>query len=98
MFLLMQRKTLCHIYPSKVPTFIHLIRGENLRWMSPRCLPDAFQMSPRCLPDAFQMSLRCLSDILYPNKRICLGSRAGVIFEPFYRFEPVDCYDRVFGE
>ena len=42
-FLLMQRKILCHICPSKVPTLIHLARGENLRWMSPRWLPDASQ-------------------------------------------------------
>ena len=37
------------------------------------------QMSPICLPYAFQMSLRCLSDILYPNTRICLGSRVEII-------------------
>ena len=32
LFLLMQRETLCHIYPSKVRTLIHLAR-ENLRTM-----------------------------------------------------------------
>ena len=36
----MQRKTLCHIFPRNFPTLIHLIRGENLRWMAPKCLPD----------------------------------------------------------
>ena len=45
LFLFMQREILFHIYPSKVPTLIHLIRGENLRWMPPRCPPDASQMS-----------------------------------------------------
>ena len=35
-------------------------RGENLRWMSPRCLPDDFQMLPRCLPYASKMSSRWL--------------------------------------
>ena len=48
-------------------------------WDASQSLPDAFQVSFRCLSDAFQMPLRCLSDILYPNTRICLGSRAGVI-------------------
>ena len=46
------------------------VRGENLRWMPPRCLPDAFQMSLRCFPKSsrcllsvFQMPFRCLSDV-----------------------------------
>ena len=68
-FLLMQRKILCHICPSKVPTLIHLARGENLRWMPPRCLTDASQMSPQMphgsqMPlDVFQMPPRCLPDV-----------------------------------
>ena len=43
LFLLMQRRTLCHIHPSKVPTLIHLARGENLRWFppSPGCVQDS---------------------------------------------------------
>ena len=53
LFLFMQREILCHIYPRKVPTLIHLARGKNL--MPPKCLPDASQMPP-------QMPLRCLSD------------------------------------
>ena len=72
LFLFMQREILCHIYPSKVPTLIHLARGKNLRWISPKCLPDASQMPPRCL----QMLPRCLQ--MLPPKN-CLGSRAGVI-------------------
>ena len=33
--------------------------GENLRWMPPRCLPDASQMPPRCrLTAASQMPPR----------------------------------------
>ena len=46
LFLFMQREILCHIYPSKVPTLIHLARGKNLRWMPPRCLSDASQFPP----------------------------------------------------
>ena len=41
-------------------------------------LPRVFQMPFKCLSDACRMALRCFSDILYPNTRICLGSRAGV--------------------
>ena len=41
LFLFMQRGILCHICPSRVPTLIHLARGENLRWMPPRCPPEA---------------------------------------------------------
>ena len=52
LFLFMQREILCHIYPSKVPTPIHLAKGKNLRWMPPRCLPGASQMPLRCLSDA----------------------------------------------
>ena len=39
----MQREILCHIYPSKVPTLIHLARGKNLRWFppSPGCVQDS---------------------------------------------------------
>ena len=55
LFLFMQREILCHIYPSKVPTLIYLARGKNLRWMPPKCLPDASQMRLRCLSDASQM-------------------------------------------
>ena len=55
LFLFMQREILCHIYPSKVPTLIRLARGKNLRWMPPKCLPDASQMPLRCLSDASQM-------------------------------------------
>ncbi len=61
-FLLMQRKTLCHIYPSKVPTLIHLIKGENLWWMPLRWLPDGSQMPPQ-MPNASQMSSKCLPDV-----------------------------------
>ena len=42
-----------------------MTRGENLKWMPPRCLPDASQVPPRCLPDATKMVpdvSRCLSD------------------------------------
>ena len=53
--------TFNHIYPSKVPTLIHLIRGENLRWMPLRCLPDVSQMPPSCLPRCL-MAPRCLPD------------------------------------
>ena len=59
LFLFMQREILCHIYPSKVPTLIHLARGKNLRWMPPKCLPDASQMPLRCLSDGSQMPPRC---------------------------------------
>ena len=55
LFLFMRREILCHIYPSKVPTLIRLARGKNLRWMPPKCLPDASQMPLRCLSDASQM-------------------------------------------
>ena len=60
LLLLMQRKTPCHIYPSKVSTLIHLIRGENLRWMPLRCLSDASQMPPddsQMPPDAYTKKL-----------------------------------------
>ena len=68
LFLFMQREILCHIYPSKVPTLIHLARGKNLRWMPPRCLPDASQMPLRCLSDAS----RCFPDAsrCFPNKTV----------------------------
>ena len=39
----------------EIPTLIHLARGKNLRWMPPKCLPDASQMPFRCLSDASQM-------------------------------------------
>ena len=51
LFLFMQREILCHIYPRKVPTLIHLARGKNLRWMPPRSFQDACKMPP----DAHQM-------------------------------------------
>ena len=37
------------------PASIAQTRGENLRWMLPRCLPDASQMLPWCVADASQM-------------------------------------------
>ena len=68
LFLFMQREILCHIYPSKVPTLIRLARGKNLRWMPPRCLPDASQMPLRCLSDAS----RCFPDAsrCFPKKTV----------------------------
>ena len=51
LFLFMQREILCHIYPRKVPTLIHLAMGKNLRWMPPRCLQD-----PRYFWDIFMLS------------------------------------------
>ena len=33
-------------------------QGENLRWMPPRCVPDASQMPPRCITNASQMPPR----------------------------------------
>ena len=83
----MQRKTLCHIYPNKFPTLIHLARGENLRWMPPRCFQDA----SRCLHDATRMSPHdsqmlstrpsLLGSSLQPRfvNKHCLGSSAWVI-------------------
>ena len=68
LFLFMQREILCHIYPSKVPTLIHLARGKNLRWMPPRCLPDQMLPDGRYLPDASRRSqmlpdaFRCVPD------------------------------------
>ena len=56
----MQRKTLCHIYPSKVPTLIHLIRRDG------GCLPDAsctsigirIQRCPRVVPRILEGKLQ----------------------------------------
>ena len=100
-FLLMQRKILCHICPSKVPTLIHLARGENLRWMPPRCLPRCLmalrclQMSSRCLPDAFQMSPqmphgsqmlpRCLPRCLMPPRCLRDASQMFLRYQMFLR-------------
>ena len=87
LFLFMQREILCHIYPSKVPTLIHLARGKNLRWMPPRCFQDA----SRCLHDATRMSPHdsqmlstrpsLLGSSLQPRfvNKHCLGSSAWVI-------------------
>ena len=43
------------------PASIAQTRGENLRWMLPRCLADAFQIpdAERCLPDASQIPDAC---------------------------------------
>ena len=35
-------------------------RGENLRWMAPRCVPDASQILPRFFPNACQTPPRNL--------------------------------------
>ena len=47
-FRFLQREILCHIYPRKVPTLIHLARGKNLRWMPPSfpLLPDVSKIAP----------------------------------------------------
>ena len=83
-FLLMQRKILCHICPSKVPTLIHLARGENLRWMPPRCLPDAFQMSPQ-MPHGSQMLPRCLPRCLMPPRCLRDASQLFLRYQMFLR-------------
>ena len=67
------------------------VRGENLRWMSPRCLADASQMPPRCLPDPCLLNDSSSKDsssmipchwFLFHDfsnwftRKLCFGSRA----------------------
>ena len=69
---------LCH-FVCPWPTASHFqtrswARGENLRWMPPRCLPDASQMPSRCSQKSlFGVSRRdhiCRSQAKDPKQKI----------------------------